>query len=138
MPPDEQRRASLDQQLAEAPLLDEHGHAVKGERGAEHVQDGFAGKRVGVVDGVESGEGEQRRGEGDGAAAGDSRDGEIGEQRRAAEHEQREKPRGEQLGGEVVPERHGRQLDEGEAADGKAAVEFVLEAAVFVPPDAVD
>ena len=60
----------------------------------------------------------------------------CGEERRAAEHEQRENPRREQLGGEVVPERQGRQFQESVADDGEATVKIIPKAAVFVAPDA--
>ena len=65
------------------------------------------------------------------------RDMERGEQRRAAEHEQRENPRREQLGGYVVSKRRERQFHEGVAADGKSAPQTVTEAAIVILPYAV-
>ena len=49
VPSQQQRRASLDQQLAEAPFLYEYRHAVKNERRAERVHDALAGYLVGIV-----------------------------------------------------------------------------------------
>ena len=131
-PPDKQRQAHLDEQLPKAPLLNEYDHAVKRQRQAERLQDVLFENRIGVVEDVQPGEGEQGGGERDPPAARDSRDGEIGEQRRAAYDEHRESARRRQLGGEVVPERHDRQFHESVAADRKTAVKRVSEAAAVV------
>ena len=122
MPPQKQRRASLDQQLAEPPLLREYDHAVKDERRAEQVHRRLARHGVGVVERIERREGEQRGGERYPSIARDSGEREIGENRRAAKHEQHQNARREQLGGEVAPERNHGELYERVPADGEPPV----------------
>ena len=136
MPSEKQRRACLDEQLAEAPLLHERRHAVKDERRAEQVHHALAENPVGVIDRVESGKRERGGGEANPSAARDSGDCERRERRRAAKHEHGENARRERLGGEVVPERQNRQFHQNVAADGKASVNRILESAVFVQADA--
>ena len=62
VPSHKQRRASLDQQLAKAPVLDEYDHAVKGHHHAENIHRGLVGNFVAVIERVVGREGDERGG----------------------------------------------------------------------------
>ena len=131
MPPQKERRARLENQLPKAPLLQEHDRAVKDEHDSEQIDGGFSEEGVAVVQRMKARQPDERGGERRPAAAGDSRDREIGEQRRAAKHEQNQNPRGEYLRRKVVPERRDCQFQQNGAAKGKSAVQVPMNPAVL-------
>ena len=111
VPSQQQRGASLDCELSEAPLLREHDHAVKRQRRAEHVHVRFVRNVVAEIERVVRRERRQGRRERRPSAADDARERNVRHYRRRAEESQRQRPRRENLGGQAALERHCGELD---------------------------
>ena len=125
MPPQQQRRAGFERELAKPPLLDENDHPVKRERDGEQVDAHLVGYGVAVVENVVRRERHERGGERRPSVGEDAGQRAKRQHRGGGVEGEHQDSRRENLPRKVVPERQPRELYERGAPDREAPVHLI-------------